>query len=234
MDAPRHRRSPTRTGRSRSPESRSIPGLRASAVLFLLCALPGAASAQAPGTPSVGERGIGLEASGGVSLAVGGLAAVADPGLSAGFGASVPVASSVNVRIDGGIGLPARDAAAGPLIDVYSGLLSIEYVAQQEEPGSPPLRTALSLGGGMSVLEAVQMPAAAPAGATFSESYPTLTAGARLGYPLTSGLVLYVAPRVKWFDLPAGDWSRLTRGLGVAAPENGWVVPVRAGIRIGL
>lgn len=238
MEARRHR-SPNGRNHGRLPDVRAA-GLPAGVALgsalalaLLLCALPGSAAAQAPGTPALDDRGVGLEAGGGVALPARGLAAVADPGLSAGVGASVPVATNVNVRLDGGVDLPDRDVAAGPLVNVYSGMASVEYVAQQEQPGRPPLRTALSLGGGMSVVEAVEMPVAAPAGATFSESYPTVTAGARLGYPVSSGFVLYLAPRVKWFDLPEEDWNRLTEGLGVAAPEGGWMVPIRAGVRIG-
>lgn len=231
---PRRRTSPNGRDRGRPPDARNA-GLPAGAALLLAllaCALPGGAAAQAPGTPALEDRGLGLEASGGVALPAGGLAAVADPGLSAGVGASVPVAASLNVRLDGGVDLPDRDVPAGPLVNVYSGMLSVEYVAQQEQPGRAPLRTALSLGGGMSVVEAVEMPVGAPAGATFRESYPTLTAGARLGYPVSSGFVLYLAPRVKWFDLPEEDWNRLTEGLGEAAPEHGWMVPIRAGVRI--
>lgn len=235
----RRRPSPNGGDHSQLPDVRAA-GLPAGAALgaplalaLLLCALPGSAAAQALGTPALEDRGIGLEAEGGVALPAGGLGAVADPGFSAGIGVSVPVTGSVNVRLDGGIDLPDRDVAAAPLVNVYSGMASVEYVAQQEQPGRPPLRTALSLGGGMSVVEAAEMPLAAPAGATFSESYPTVTAGARLGYPLSSGFVLYLAPRVKWFDLPEEDWSRLTEGLGVAAPEHAWMVPIRAGVRIG-
>jgi len=210
-----------------------LPFVAALVLSLLLCALPGSAAAQPLGAPSLEDRGAGLEVGGGVALPAGGLAAVAEPGFSAGIGVSVPVAANVNVRLDGGLDLPDRDVSAAPLINVYSGMVSVEYVAQQEEPGRAPLRTALSLGGGLSLVEAAEMPLAAPSGATFSESYPTVTAGARLGYPLSSGFVLYLAPRVKWFDLPEEDWNRLTRGLGVAAPENGWMVPIRAGVRIG-
>ena len=234
METRRHR-SPHRPGHTRLPDVRTagLPAFAALVLPLLLCALPGSAAAQHLGAPALGDRGVGLEVGGGVTLPAGGLAAVAEPGLSAGLAISVPVAANVNVRLDGGLGFPDRDVSAGPLIDVYSGMASVEYVAQQEEPGHAPVRTALSLGGGLSVVEAAEMPLAAPAGATFSESYPTVTAGARLGYPLSSGFVLYLAPRVKWFDLPAEDWNRLTEGLGVAAPENGWMVPVRAGVRIG-
>lgn len=210
------------------------PVLGASAAVLLVVAVPQALSAQGVGGPTLEQRGVGIEAGGGVVLPSGGLAAVADPGLSAALGLSAPVGAHVNVRLDGELDLPDRDVAAGPLINVYSGLASLEYVLQQGEPGRAPLRTALSLGGGVSVVEAAEMPAAAPSGATFSESYLTLVAGARLGYPVTSGFVVYLAPRVKWFDLPEADWNRLTQGLGADAPENGWVVPVRAGIRLGL
>ncbi len=226
------RRSPNARDHGERPDVRPA-GLLVTAAVFLVCVLPVPLAAQALGIPALGDRGVGLEAGGGVALPAGGLAAVAAPGFSAGVGASVPLASNLNVRLDGGVDLPDRDVSAGPLINVYSGTASLEYVAQQEEPGRAPLRTALSLGGGLSVVEAAEMPAAAPSGATFSESYLTLTAGARLGYPLSSGFALYVAPRVKWFDLPEADWNRLTEGLGEAAPENGWMVPVRAGLRVG-
>ena len=232
---PRRLRSPNRPGCARLSDVR-VAVIRACSVLvlpLLLCALPGAAAAQTLGAPSLGDRGVGVEAGGGVALPAGGLAAVADPGFSAGVGASVPVAPNLNVRLDGGLDLPDRDVAAAPLINVYSGMASLEYVAQQEETGRAPLRTALSVGGGLSVVEAAEMPLAAPAGATFNEAYPTVTAGARLGYPVSSAFVVYLAPRVKWFDMPEEDWNRLTEGLGVAAPENGWAVPIRAGMRIG-
>lgn len=195
---------------------------------------PSTAAAQGLGAPTLEDRGVGLEAAGGIGLPTGGLAAVADPGLSAGGSISVPVAPNVNVRVDGGLELPARDVAAGPLINFYSGAASLEYVAQQEGPGRPPLRTALNLGAGLSFVEAVEMPQAAPSGATFSETYLTLAAGARLGYPVTSGFEIYVAPRLKWLDMPEADWSQLTSGLNVPAPDNVWLVPVRAGLRIGL
>lgn len=234
METRRHR-SPNRPGHTRLPDLRTalLPACAVLVLPILLCALPVPAAAQSLGAPSLADRGVGLEVGGGVALPAGGLATVADPGFSAAAGFSVPVAANVNVRLDGGLDLPDRDVAAGPLVNVYSGMASVEYVAQQEEPGHAPVRTALSLGGGLSVVEAAEMPLAAPAGATFSESYPTVTAGARLGYPLSSGFVLYLAPRVKWFDLPAEDWNRLTEGLGVAVPEHGWMVPVRAGVRIG-
>lgn len=226
---------PSRENRDRAPAGGlARPAATLFAALFLVSGLPSPAAAQAPGAPALGGRGVGLEAAGGVVLAGGGLAAVADPGLSAGGGVSVPVGPNVNIRLDGGLELPARDASAAPLINFYSGLAGLEYVAQQDEPGHPPVRTALALGAGLSVVEAVEMPVGAPAGATFSESYLTLAAGARLGYPVTSGFEIYLAPRVKWLDIPEDDWSRLTTGLGVPAPGDVWLVPLRAGLRIGL
>jgi len=77
------------------------------------------------------------------------------------------------------------------------------------------------------------MPSGAPADSEFNESYFTLTAGARLGYPLTSSFVVYLAPGVRWFRMPEEDADRLTQGLAVAPPENGWLVPVRAGFQLG-
>lgn len=206
---------------------------RLSAAVFLMVVLPTTAASQGLGAPKLDDRGVGLEVAGGIGLPSGGIAAVADPGLSAGAGLSVPVTRNLNVRVDGGLELPARDVAAGPLIDFYSGVVGLEYVAQQGEPGRAPVRTALSLGTGLSVVEAAEMPAAAPSGATFSESYLTLAAGARLGYPVTSGVVIFLAPRVKWLDIPEEDWSRLTAGLDVPAPDAVWLVPLRAGIRVG-
>lgn len=204
------------------------------AAALLLCWLPSTLAAQAPGAPALEDRGVGLGATGGIGLPTGGLAAVADPGLSAGGSVSVPLGRSLSVRIDGGLELPARDVAAGPLINFYSGVASLEFVAQQNQPGRPPLRTGLSLGAGLTVVEAAEMPVAAPSGATFSERYPTLAAGARLGYPVTSGFVIYLAPRLMWLDMPGDDWSRLTAGLGAPAPDNVWLVPIRAGARVGL
>lgn len=222
-DALRERLAPTRT-------LAPVPVL----VLLLTLVLPPTAGAQSVGGPALEERGVGLEAAGGIALIGGGLAAVADPGLSAAGSVSLPLGPNVNVRVDGGLELPARDVGSGPLINFYSGVAGLEYVAQQEEPGHPPVRTALNLGAGLSVVEAVEMPLAAPDGATFSERYLTLTAGARLGYPVTSGFEIYLAPRLQWLDIPEADWARLTEGLGVAAPENVWLMPLRAGVRLGL
>lgn len=218
-------------------QRRSITGqraaLRALAVLFaLLLTLPSAAAAQAGGDRGGGATGPGLEATGGVVLPSGDLAPFAEPGFSAGAALSVPVAPSVAIRVDGELDLPDRDVPEAPLIDIYSATASLEYVARQREPGRVPLRTALRLGAGVSVVEAAEMPFAAPEGAEFSESYFTLTAGARLGYPLSSSLVAYLAPGVRWFRMPEEDASRLTEGLAVTLPENGWLVPVRAGFRL--
>lgn len=227
---PRENRDPAPAGRVASPPA----AVTLFAALSLVSGLPSPAAAQAPGAPALDDRGVGLEAAGGVVLASGGLAAVADPGLSAGGSISVPVGPNLNVRLDGGLELPARDVSAAPLINFYSGVAGLEYVAQQEGPGRPPLRTALSLGAGLSIVDAAEMPRSAPAGATFSESYLTLAAGARLGYPVTSGFEIYVAPRVRWLDVPGEDWSRLTTGLGVPAPDDLWLVPIRTGLRVGL
>lgn len=216
---------------------RSITGKRAAlratvALCALLLALPAAAAAQA-GADRGGETSrVGLEATGGVVLPSGDLAAFADPGFSAGAALSVPVARDLSIRVDGELDLPDRDVPAAPLINVYSATAGLEYVARQREPGRVPLRTALRLGGGVSVVEAAEMPVAAPAGSEFSESYLTLTAGARLGYPLTSSLVAYLSPGVRWFRMPEEDADRLTEGLAAAPPENGWMVPVRAGLRL--
>jgi hypothetical protein len=202
--------------------------------LALLMALPASAAAQAGGGGADAERSPGLEASGGVALPSGDLAAFAEPGLSAGAALTVPLADGVSLRVEGELDLPERDASAAPLINVYAATAGIEYAARQEDPDRLPLRTALSLGAGVSVVEAAEMPAGAPAGAVFRESYLSLSAGARLGYPLTSSLSLYLAPGVRWFDLPPEDADRLTAGVGAPAPENGWMVPVRAGVRLAL
>lgn len=223
---PRRTRRPTAPGR---PADLPDAALRGAAAVALLCALPAAAAAQAP---AGGGASLGLEAGAGVTLPAGGLADVADPGFSAGLGTSVLLGPNVAIRADGDLHLPARDVAAGPLIDVYSVTAGLEYMARQQGPGRLPLRTALSLGAGIAVVEAAEMPAAAPSGSTFSESYPTLSAGARLGYVVTSGVVVHVAPGVRWFDLPEQDWNRLTQGLGAAPPEHGWMVPLMAGVRI--
>lgn len=197
----------------------------AGALMLLL--FPTAAAAQ-----EAGDRSPGLEASAGAALAAGDLAAIAEPGFAAGVAATAPVAGGLSLRLEGELDLPARDVAAAPLINVYAATAGIEYAALQEEPGRPPLRTALSLGAGVSVVEAVEMPAGAPAGSEFREPYPTLSAGARLGYRLTPGLTLYLAPGVRWFDLPPEDAERLTAGVDAPAPDHGWMVPVRGGIRI--
>ena len=230
------------TSRSRTPlpsdtvrlAPRTAGSLGTAVVLLVLAALvPGVAEAQEMGRRNLGARGVGLEGRAGAILSGDGLSAVTEPGFSAGVAVSVPVAPSLNVRLDGELDLPHRDVAAAPLINFYTGLASIEYVAQQLEPGRAPLRTALSLGAGLTLVEAAEMPAAAPAGATFSESYPTVAAGARLGYPITRTIAVYLAPGVRWFDMPEEDWNRLTQGLGVPPLDSGWLVPIRAGVRIG-
>lgn len=222
-----------RRGPSRSVSSAFGQRVQRRAAL-LLCllflSLPGDGSAQMSGRSA--ENRPGLEASSGVVLPSGDLAALADPGFSAGVGLSVPVARGFAIRVDGELDLPDRDVSAAPLINIYSATAGLEYVARQREPGRVPLRTAVRLGVGLNVVEAAEMPTAAPAGSEFSESYFTLSAGARLGYPLTSSLVAYVAPGVRWFRMPEEDANRLTEGLSVTTPENGWLVPVRAGLRI--
>lgn len=233
MEPSRRRTRPLPELRRLVPRPSNLVRAAAAPLFLLLLLLPGIGSAQETGIRNLGARGVGVEAQAGVVLAAEGLSAVTEPGFAAGVAASVPIAPSVNVRLDGELGLPDRDVAAGPLINLYSGLASVEYVAQQLKPGRAPLRTALSLGGGLTVVEAAEMPTAAPAGASFDESYLTLAAGARLGYPVTRRFTLYLAPGVRWFDMPEADWERLTVGLGVASPESGWVVPIRAGMRIG-
>ena len=221
-----------RCGGSRavSSEGRRIQRRAALLMCLLLLSLPVGATAQVSGSNM--ENQPGIEASGGVMLPSGDLAALADPGFSAGAALSVPVASGVAIRVDGELDLPDRDVSAAPLINIYSATAGLEYATRQREPGRVPLRTALRIGAGLSVVEAAEMPAAAPAGSAFSESYFTLAAGARLGYPLTASLVAYVAPGVRWYRMPEEDANRLTEGLSVAPPENGWLVPVRAGLRL--
>lgn len=217
----------------RRPITGQGEALRAAVVLCaLLLALPSVAAGQAGGARSGETPGVGLEASGGVILPSGDLATFAEPYVSAGAALSVPVAPSVAIRVDAELDLLDRDVSEAPLIDIYSAIASLEYVARQREPGRVPLHTALRLGAGLSVVEAAEMPIGAPAGSEFNESYFTLTAGARLGYPLTSSLVAYLAPGVRWFRMPEEDARRLTEGLAVTPPENGWLVPVRAGFRL--
>lgn len=218
------RRAAVRSGEPR----RRAAALLAGALLWL------APAAAAQGGSDADAAGFALEGGAGVGLPSGGLAGFAEPGFSGGVGVAIPVAPNVSVRLDGGVDLPDRDVAAAPLLDVYTALGGVEYVARQEEPGRAPLRTALGVGAGVSLVEAAEMPAGAPAGAEFSETYFTLSAGARLGYRVSPGVVLYVAPGVRWFDFPAADADRLTAGLGVAPPEYGWMVPLRAGARLSL
>lgn len=235
MDSPRRPRSAPASGRP--PAAARSSALRASAAacllpaLLALLALPAAASAQGSPDRAAGEARPALEVRGGGALPAGGLGDFADPGFSAAVGASVPVGGSFALRADGEVDLPYRDVRAAPLVNVYAATAGLEYSARQEEPGRLPLRTALSLGAGVSVVEAVEMPSAAPAGAEFRELYPTVSAAARLGYPAASWLEIYLEPGVRWFDLPEGDAARLVQGLDVAPPEHGWMVPVRGGLR---
>lgn len=243
MDSPRRPESARTRGRRRAAARPSLRGAPAAACLLPallallgLTGLPAAAAAQGQGSPdrAGGEASSALEVRGGATLPAGGLGAFADPGYSAAAGASVPVGGSYAIRVDGEVDLPYRDIEAAPLVNVYTATAGLEYSARQEEPGRLPLRTALSLGAGVSVVEAVEMPSAAPDGAEFRELYPTVSAAARLGYPAAPWLEIYLEPAVRWFDLPEEDADRLTQGLAAAPPEHGWMVPVRAGLRFRL
>ena len=205
----------------------------AAATCLLLLLLPAIAPAQQ--RDLVAEAGgLALEAASGVALPSGDLAAFAEPGFSVAAAGSYLLTPNLALRVDGELDLPGRDAEPAPLLNVYAATASLEYIARQDDPGRPPLRTAVRVGGGLSLVEAAEMPAAAPAGATFSESYLTLSAGLRLGYTATRDLVVYLAPGVRWFDLPEDDASRLTEGLAAAPPASGWIVPVRLGVRLRL
>lgn len=211
------------------PGARPAAAVAGAVVLALLALAPAPAAAQASGS-----EGVALEVRGGGILPADDVAAFADPGYSAGVGVAVPVHSDLFLRLDGDVDLPFRDVADGPLINLYSATAGLEYVATQADPGRPPLRTAFRVGAGATLLDAVETPVGAPAGASFRETYLTLTAGLRVGYRVARGVELFLAPGVRWFDLPAADADRLTAGLGVASPDYGWFVPVQAGARFTL
>lgn len=213
--------------------------MRALAGLALVCALPAVGAAQETRETDLRSNpveSVALEARAGAVLSGETLSRVTEPGFSVGLGAAVPVSQDLFVRVDGDLHLPERDVTTGPQIEIYSGIASLEYVARQQTTGRLPFRTALTLGMGVSVVDAVEMPAAAPSGSTFQESYLTLSGGVRVGYPVTSRLEIYAASDVRWFDLGERDWEQLTEGMSVAqlTPGNGWLVPLRAGLRLAL
>lgn len=215
--------------------------LRAVRPLFAVALMTAMAPVELPAQGDVPAAGtVAFEVRGGVGLPLGtrSLDAVTEPGASLGGGVSVhltrhvALSGKVDYQLlrederDAGVRVPGMD------ILTLTGGLAVRFV----EPENP-WWGALFLGGGVSQLktdETLSDGSAAPV--LLDATALTFRGGLELGYRPFPSVDLFVEPSVLLMTLD----ENLTEPYSVVAPalqepfELGWVLPLHAGVRIGL
>lgn len=208
---------------------RSVAGATVIALGALgLLAAAGTARAQEAGSVTVDPRG-------GVVFPVGALDEVTDFSVSVGGGLAYRVSRDVAIRGDLRYGrldgeTDEQGRAVAPSLDLlhYTAGVAVDFPRPRWQ--NAPLSFQMNLGVG-----ATRMSGSERYGdgsrLEFDQTYPTLTAGGKIGLPVASRIRAFVASEAYLIFADEDDTAVLTdRAPGADPFDTGWTVPLTVGI----
>ena len=168
----------------------------------------------------------------GLEFPVGGLSEIHSFGFTGGVGVSFEIHPHINLRgdFDAGV-LNGKSGVQTPSLTVLHYNAGIEFDFAEPEFQEFPLSFRWNLGAGATTLTGDESFAGAET-VDFSQTYPTITTGAKIGYGLTPRVELFAGGSLHLIFAEESETAELFKNAPGRQPfGNTWSAPVTLGVQ---